>query len=111
MKILLLNPIGMPDEELAGHVGALARFAPAHYEVTTGREDYQRWFPFDGSWEAWAQAAAGRYDAFVIWASGLDDVKAGNRAVMSAALRQGKSVGLWSGGVEIIPVVSAAGDA
>lgn len=96
MTVLLLNPIAMPDAELAGWVTRLLVALDPGTVVHTGRDDYTKWFPFEGSWEAWASGAASRYEAIVaLGAPGV--IAAGARAVINAALRRGKPCWAWDG--------------
>lgn len=98
-RMILLNPIGMGDDELAHKVGQLAATTGHVGEVVSGRADWQKFYPFEGSWEAWAKGCASRHDTFVVFGRPGAPLGRGTARIVEEARKANKPVCLWDGGM------------
>jgi len=95
VSVLFVNPLPMPDDQLATLRDKLVQVLGA--EVVTGRADYKRWIPYERTWERWCVGAAGRYNQFVIFENAEFYVGRAAFKILQEARSRGKPVCGWDG--------------
>lgn len=99
MRVLICHPKNIDDGALTEIKSAFQRLAAANDVVTLGREDFDQFFKYDGSWNAWAIGAAQRHEAFLVIA--LDAERSVGKAtaqIIESALLQNKPVRVTTNG-------------
>lgn len=89
-SILLLHPKSAEDTALAAMKKLVEGFVGGSATVVLSRDDFNGYFKYDGSWDAWTRGAVRRHNGFVIVGDGK--VGRATAGIVVEALRQGKGV-------------------